>query len=53
MNIGRPKRVIEIDPGTLPVPETLPDPVAPSEPRPVEPVPADPVPAEPPPAPSR
>lgn len=38
MNIGPARRVIEVDPATLPLPETLPDPVsdpAPSEPAPV------------------
>ncbi len=49
MNIGRPKRIIEIVPTELP----LPDPAVPliepaPEQAPAEPVPADPVPTEPP-----
>jgi hypothetical protein len=41
MNIGRPKRVFEVEPVSIPVPEVLQDPEA-------EPVPqAEPVPAEP------
>lgn len=35
MNIGEPKRTIEVEPVGMPVPETLPVP----EPAPVEPVP--------------
>jgi hypothetical protein len=38
MNIGRPKRVIEVEPTSLPLPEVVPAP----EPAPVEPVPAEP-----------
>jgi hypothetical protein len=33
MNIGKPKREIEVEPVSVPVPEVLPDPVA--EPAPV------------------
>ena len=38
MDIGRPKRIIEVDPVSLPVPEVVPDlePATP-EPAPVEP----------------
>jgi hypothetical protein len=48
VNIGRPKRIIEIEPDTLPVPEFLPDPLPEGipEPQPVEP--AHRQPAEPP-----
>ena len=46
MNIGRPKRVIEVEHEQVPVPETLPDPTVPAEPLPA-PDPAAPVPAEP------
>ena len=48
MNIGRPKRIIEIEPDTLTVPEFLPDPLPEGipEPQPVEP--AHRQPAEPP-----
>jgi hypothetical protein len=38
MNIGRPKRVIEVDPATVPLPEIAPDP----QPAPTEPVPVAP-----------
>ena len=41
MNIGRPKRIIEVEPTQLPVPETLPEPLPASEPD-REPAPADP-----------
>lgn len=41
MNIGRPKRIIEVEPTQLPVPETLPEPLPESEPD-REPAPADP-----------
>ena len=39
MNIGRPKRIIEIEPETLPVPEYLPEPLPDGvpEPQPAEP----------------
>ncbi|MEX2275075.1 MAG: hypothetical protein WEA10_05880 [Actinomycetota bacterium] len=40
MNIGRPKRIIEVEPAQLPVPETLPEPLPVSEPD-REPIPAD------------
>jgi hypothetical protein len=44
VNIGRPKRIIEIAPTELP----LPDPAVPLvDPAPAEPVPAEPMPAEP------
>lgn len=46
MNIGRPKRIIEIEPATMPLPDPaipLPEP----GPAPAEPMPAE-VPAEPP-----
>jgi hypothetical protein len=52
VDIGRPKRIIEIEPADLPLPETTaipepePSPVE-SEPSPVESEPAEPVPAEP------
>lgn len=41
MNIGKPQRVIEVEPVTLPVPEVLPDPApAPDrEPEPAQPAP--------------
>lgn len=46
MNIGRPKRVFEVEPVSIPVPEVLPEPEA-------EPVPAaEPIPAPEPAAPS-
>jgi hypothetical protein len=45
VNIGRPKRIIEIQPETLPVPEFLPDPLPEGIP---EPTPASPEPVEPP-----
>jgi hypothetical protein len=61
MDIGRPQRIIEIEPALLPVPgpgeplfptapspEPLSEPAAPDvSPAPAEPVPADPAPAEP------
>lgn len=50
VNIGRPRRIIEIEPETLPVPEFLPDPLPESIPegQPAEPLePAAPSPAEP------
>lgn len=34
MNIGRQKRIIEVEPETLPVPEELPDPDVVPEPQP-------------------
>ena len=41
MDIGQPKRIIEVEPVTLPVPEAIPVP----EPRPVQtPEPAEPAP---------
>ena len=41
MNIGQPKRIIEVEPVSLPLPETLPTP----EPRPAKtPEPAEPAP---------
>ena len=46
MNIGEPKRTIEIEPVVVPVPESLPveeparEPVPDHEPTPAEPVPA-------------
>jgi fused signal recognition particle receptor len=43
VNIGKPKRVIEIEPVSTPVPEVLPDPTPERDPEP-EPAPA---PAEP------
>ena len=48
MNIGEPKRVIEIEPVTVPVPETIPVPEPSPEPEPsLEPVPEpEPVPAD-------
>jgi hypothetical protein len=49
MNIGEPKRTIEIEPVVVPVPEHLPveepAPAEPSEPAPAEP--SEPAPAEP------
>lgn len=41
MNIGRPKRIIEVEPVSLPLPEPLPMPAPETAPTP------DPVPAEP------
>ena len=41
MDIGQPKRIIEVEPVSLPLPETLPDP----EPQPAKtPEPAEPAP---------
>ena len=41
MDIGQPKRIIEVEPASLPLPETLPDP----EPQPAKiPEPAQPAP---------
>jgi hypothetical protein len=40
MNIGRPKRVIEVEPTSLPLPEVVPAPAP--EPAPVDPVPVEP-----------
>jgi hypothetical protein len=52
MNIGRPKRVFEVEPVSIPVPEVLPEPEAEPVPQ-AEPVPvAEPVPAAEPAAPS-
>jgi len=42
MDIGPPRRIIEVEPVTVPLPVELPDPI----PEPV-PVPADPSPADP------
>jgi len=39
VNIGKPKRVIEVEPVSTPVPEVLPDPMPEREP---EPAPAEP-----------
>jgi hypothetical protein len=47
VNIGRPRRIIEIEPETLPVPEFLPDPLPEGIP---EPTPASPEPVVEPPA---
>ena len=44
MDIGEPRKIIEVEPATLPVPETIPLPER--DPAPAEPVPAEPVPAE-------
>lgn len=43
MNIGKPRRIIEVEPISLPLPEVLPEPV--TQPKPAEPVspPAEPV----------
>jgi hypothetical protein len=30
VNIGRPKRIIEVEPASLPLPEPLPEPLAPA-----------------------
>jgi hypothetical protein len=52
MDIGRPQRIIEIEPASLPVPGPG-EPLFPSEPllepaeEPAQPAPAEPVPAEP------
>ena len=35
MDIGQPRRIIEVEPVTLPVPETLPEPAQVPEPAPV------------------
>jgi hypothetical protein len=37
MDIGRPKRIIEVEPATSPLPETLPEPAPVTTPDPVEP----------------
>ena len=40
MDIGRPKRIIEVEPASAPLPESIPVPVTPEparEPEPVEP----------------
>jgi hypothetical protein len=37
MDIGRPKRIIEVEPATSPLPETLPEPAPATTPEPVEP----------------
>ena len=42
MNIGPPKRVIEIRPATLPVPEVIPDPAPRGVPEPSTPAEAEP-----------
>lgn len=42
MNIGRPKRRIEAEPVSLPLPEVLPDPAPEREPVAPEPTPAEP-----------
>lgn len=42
MNIGRPKRIIEVEPVSLPLPEPLPMPAPETAPTP-DPVPADPI----------
>ncbi len=42
MDIGRPKRIIEVEPASTPLPETIPLPTAPEPAR--EPVPAEPSP---------
>jgi hypothetical protein len=39
VNIGKPKRVIEVEPVSTPVPEVLPDPLPERDP---EPVPSEP-----------
>jgi hypothetical protein len=46
MDIGRPQRIIEVEPVSLPLPDEVPD----LEPAPVEPTPSEPDPAEPDPA---
>ena len=45
MDIGRPKRIIEVEPASLPLPDVVPDlePATP-EPAPVEPDPSRPAP---------
>jgi hypothetical protein len=42
VNIGRPKRIIEVEPVSLPLPEPLPMPAPETAPTP-DPVPAEPV----------
>lgn len=42
MNIGRPKRIIEVEPASLPLPETLPAPETTPAPDPVPSEPATP-----------
>ena len=49
MDIGPPRRIIEIEPDALPLPDLVPD-EAPTPPLPVEPVPLEPQPAAPEPA---
>ena len=45
MDIGPPRRIIEIEPVSLPLPDLVPDPApAPAEPAPAEPAPAQPEP---------
>ena len=41
MDIGRPKRIIEVEPVSVPLPEEIPD----LEPAPTEPAPSEPDPA--------
>ena len=43
MDIGPPRRIIEIEPVSLPLPDLVPEPV----PQPAEPAPAEPAPARP------
>lgn len=40
MDIGRPKRIIEVEPALLPVPESIPMPEPRTEPDPIPAVPA-------------
>ena len=51
MDIGPLRRIIEIEPVSLPLPDLVPDPahepVAPADPAPSEPAPAEPEPARP------
>jgi hypothetical protein len=42
VNIGRPKRIIEVEPVSLPLPEPLPMPAPETAPTP-DPVPAEPI----------
>jgi hypothetical protein len=52
MDIGEPRKIIEVEPATIPVPETIPlpetDPTPDPGPRPADPgrAPSEPVPAE-------
>lgn len=47
MDIGPPRRIIEIEPVSLPLPDLVPDPApGPTAPAPTEPAPSEPAPTE-------